>query len=582
MSRSTHPRAAAPPGGIGWQSRCLVVLLLVLLAGQAVSSMRRKSVTTDEIMYIAAGAYHLGTGDFRLNMTNTPLMKMLSALPLQFIGTELPPLDESPEKWSLTRQWQYSREFLYDNVVDADRILFAARLPIVLLAVVLGIYVFRWSAALFGPSAGLFSLFLFSFSPNILAHSRLATHDLGLAAFMFIATYYFWRYMSEPRLRTLIGCGVATGLALLAKTTAIFLAPVFCAYVAISIIAGNGVGVNERFPFVDRIDSGNVRMRQALSSGYSLCIIGLITLLVLNIGYGFQGSFQPIPVPRPFLIMVAAQSRLVSNLSDFYFAGDLHSTGVWYLTVMSLLLKTPIPLLILIGASLVVLARRWRTLEGEWLVVSFIVVVVLVFTFIVQSSVGLRYVLPIFPFMHVLAGSVWKSARIHSHFAMGAVIVLSGWYLLSSARIYPHYIAYFNELIGGPENGYRYLADSNLDWGQDLTGLSEYMKNNDVNHINLGYFGSADARHYGISYDYLPSVGLVPKEEGQQWWYEITEPAPRIHPQPELYAISANLISSHGWMKPKFYEAYTEFRNREPDAKVGYSILIFDFTEPNE
>ena len=101
-------------------------------------SMRQKSVTVDEIMYVAAGYYHLSTGDFRYNMTNPPFVKSLSALPLLALDVTLPPTDGAPEDWSLIEQWQYSREFMYDNTVDADTILFAARLPIVALSVLLG------------------------------------------------------------------------------------------------------------------------------------------------------------------------------------------------------------------------------------------------------------------------------------------------------------------------------------------------------------------------------------------------------------------------------------------------------------
>ena len=97
--------------------------------------MRQKSVTVDEIAYIAAGYYHLQTGRFNLNMTNPPLMKIVSALPLLVLEPALPEIAGDPSAWDIIRQWQFSREFLYANTVDADDLLFAARLPVVGLGV---------------------------------------------------------------------------------------------------------------------------------------------------------------------------------------------------------------------------------------------------------------------------------------------------------------------------------------------------------------------------------------------------------------------------------------------------------------
>jgi hypothetical protein len=102
------------------------------------------------------------------------------------------------------------------------------------------------------------------------------------------------------------------------------------------------------------------------------------------------------------------------------------------------------------------------------------------------------------------------------------------------------------------------------------------MRERDLDRVKLGYFGSADADHYGIDYEYLPSVGLRPQEPGQQWWYELTEPVPPIQPEPGIYAISASLVASFGWMRHLFFDAYSTFRDREPDDLVGTSILIFD------
>ena len=132
-------------------------------------------------------------------------------------------------------------------------------------------------------------------------------------------------------------------------------------------------------------------------------------------------------------------------------------------------------------------------------------------------------------------------------------------------------------MIGGSRNGYKYLVQSNLDWGQDLKGLGEYLERNGIDRVQLGYYGSADARHYGIDYDYLPSVGLAPEREGQYWWYEIDSPDRRdCRPRTGTLAVSATLLASPGWMTNTFGDCYAWLKQFEPRATIGHTILIYE------
>ena len=268
--------------------------LLILLAAQAILSMRQKSVTVDEIMYITAGYYHLKTGDFQMNMTNPPLAKVISAILLIIADPELPPLESDPADWDLIKQWHYARSFLYQNRIDADEMLFLARIPIVVLSLGLGLYVFIWGKELYGAAAGLFALFLYSFSPNILAHSRLATQDLALTAFMFISAYYFWRYVNCPKFGNLVLAGTFLGIAVITKTVALSLIPIFSAYGLIIIFkretAFNGVWL----PISGAIDDASAKWRRITAWVAILLFIGLIGIMVIIVGYGLQGTFQPI------------------------------------------------------------------------------------------------------------------------------------------------------------------------------------------------------------------------------------------------------------------------------------------------
>lgn len=578
-----------------------------MLVVQATMSMRNKSVTVDEIMYIATGYYHIETGDFQMNMTNPPLMKMLSAFPLMFIDLKIPAIDDNPKEWSLIRQWQFARTFLYENTVGADKILFLARLPIVIISVLLGLYVFMLSRELYGEKAGLFALFLYCFSPNILAHSRLATHDLGLTAFMFISSYYFLKLCRYQSVNNLLLCGFFFGLALLTKTTGLFLLPIFALYSAALLIQGEKHSLFERLMKYINIGKRQNLVQQITSRITSLCVIGLVGLAVLNAGYGLKGSLQPLPVenkmamikslpvkndvfesiatlalevpipaPSAYLEMIKFQKNLVGSSGNVYFGGKIYSQGIWYLIFISFLIKTPIPLLIALLFSLVSMAKSFRRPRDELMMIFLVGFLFFVFAYNSNINVRLRYVLPVFPFLHVFASRFISEIGLERKYLFFSTLGLCVWYLISSISTYPHFLAYFNEFVGGPKNGYKYQVDSNLDWGQDLKGLKNYMDEKGIEKIKLGYFGSADADYYGIDYDYLPSVGLKPKEPGQYWWYEIDENQ-RYEPGPQkgILAISATLLASPGWMKSLFHETYAWLRDHEPIDHIGYSILIF-------
>jgi hypothetical protein len=143
----------------------------------------------------------------------------------------------------------------------------------------------------------------------------------------------------------------------------------------------------------------------------------------------------------------------------------------------------------------------------------------------------------------------------------GLSVALIGWYVGASCYIHPHYLAYFNELAGGPDNGYKYLVDSNLDWGQDLKGLKSYMQKHGIARINLSYFGTDSPARYGISYDWLPSYGLP-------------NPDPEKHKFVPKGWVAISATSLQGVYLGDS-DIYAWFRERKPVAKIGYSIFIY-------
>lgn len=588
-----HTRSATTP--------TLVVVLLTALVLQAVLSLLQKSAVADEPGYLLAGYHHLQTGRFDVNLTNPPLLKMLVAAPLLPLDLSLPgasaEFEFGPE----------AQQFVYANRADPDTILLLARLPVVGIAVVLGFYVFLWSSRLNGERAGLLALFLFAFSPNILAHARLATLDLGLAAFSFMAAYYLWRYTQEPSWRRLGATSLSFAAAVLTKTTALFLAPVALAWCALLAWSGRGPGVwPARAPL---LRPERVRMRQAtflLASGIGVAIV---VVAAVNTAYLFQGSFRslsahvspervhaklgtdsrltravvdgllaiPLLIPRPLEKTARFQARRVSAGNRVYLAGEISREGWWYHMLFAFLVKTPLPMLVLLSLALCDLVLRRDARPAEWLCLLTCVWVFGLFAYFKSVSIGLRYVLLVYPFLFLLVSRLGRDSAAFRGWRGGVVGVMLCWYLVGTLRIYPHYLAHFNELVGGPRQGYKYLADSNLDWGQDLKGLRPWMEKHRIDRIRLAYFGVGDAEYYGVDYEYLPSVGLRPPPGTPPWPEQRIEDLPPLDLSRGPIAVSATLLSG-----VFLGDYYADLRGREPVDSVGHSILIFDAAQVSE
>lgn len=256
-----------------------------------------------------------------------------------------------------------------------------------------------------------------------------------------------------------------------------------------------------------------------------------------------------------------------------FLLGRFSETGwAWYFPA-AFLMKTPLVLIILVPIATIILlgtrATRQRAL--------FLLVPVIGFYLIASQSalnIGYRHVLPALPFMLLMAcGLTAPELRVSGSRLLTSRALLAGGLLILvgvAVWIYPNYLSYFNPAVGGPSNGYRLLTDSNVDWGQDLLRLQAWMDENDVASVKLGWFGTADPEYYGIPHQPLPGLG---RDRYFRLWWE--PPFTPEHPEPGIYAISASSI----WEPPLRVEEkriYAWFREREPDDRIGYSILIFN------
>jgi hypothetical protein len=515
---------------VGIRVRIVAAALLAAFAAQAIVGMLPLSATWDEVTHLPSGYTYWTTGRVELNKQHPPLVKLLCAAPLLAVAPRAdflnPNLLRTPGY-----EWAYGSQFLYRN--DADRLLLLGRLPVVGIGVLLGLYVFLWSRRLWGDAGGLLSLGLYAFCPNLLGHTHLVTMDVGLACFAAMALYHLWRDVAEPSPWHRLAAGAAIGAALATKFSAlVFLAVVGVLAAARALEAG---------PRRDVLSRAAARFGVVLAAAAT----------VVWAAYLFPG--------RPGFYLEGLRSLHQDHQVGFqhYLLGDFRER-FWSYFLVALGAKTPVPTLVAWAAAIALALRGRRRSAVDESFLWFPALVFLGVTTAFADDLGVRYVLPVVPFVMVAAGRVgpWLAGR-RVRLAAAAPLLL--WLVVGTLRISPDHLAYFNELAGGPENGWKVLDDSNIDWGQDLKRLKPWMDANGVHTISLLYTGNASPEYHGIRYR------VVPPEEF------------RGTPQPGWYAVSVQaLVRGRMWERTRGWRSDWMARYRPVD-RIGYSIYIFRF-----
>ncbi|MFA6030445.1 MAG: glycosyltransferase family 39 protein [Elusimicrobiota bacterium] len=500
-----------------------------------------------------------------------------------------------------------------DFLNDPDRMLLRARLACSAFWLLLVLFVFLWARELHGGAGGVFALALAAFDPNLLAHGALATTDAGAAAFLFGALYFFWRSARRLDLPSVAGFLACFALSFATKHTAVLL-PLLCA------AAGAGRVLSaEPWPVGAGARAFAGRGRKALVLLGLLLAGALCAYAALWAAYGFRFSAmkgpgsEPLPLesvlaPGPSgasaareetgLRAVLAVSSLKARaarwasarrlLPEAYLYGMAYADrsagargafllgrrserGWWYYFPAAFLFKTPLLAMLAAAAGLLLLARRPA--------LTFLLGPILVYMAAAMSShlnIGLRHILPVYPFLHVAAGALaepwsrWRPAlRRPTAAAALALVALSSSVVFAPpwrpAVVAPHFLSYFNELAGGPRRGWKVLVDSNLDWGQDLGGLGRWLEARGVTEpIGLCYFGMADPRWHRIAHVNLPCGYPFEEQKG-------FDRAPR----PGYLAVSATHLQGV-YLSPELRAEWARFLK---DARlvdvVGGSIFVY-------
>lgn len=544
------------------------VLLLLTMGAAQVTSVLQETQTWDEGTHLAAGYSYLKTGVYKLNREHPPLFKLLCAAPLLALDPRLPLEDKS---WRESDQVAFGDVFLYQNRVSPEEMLFCARAVTIALTLLLGLVVALWTRQKFGDAAAVAALFLFAFDPNLIAHGRYVTNDVMATLFIFLACITWARFVETKRRRDLVLAGVVLGLALVSKFSAVFLLPLLAVLY-----------------WLRRWQEGRGRL-SVRHFAASAAVAGVIAVAIIALAYGpetircVQGPKLRRVINRATLVgtvLSEAGKRLglpahpyLVGLYDFslhdqeghnaYLMGMRSDRGWWYYFPVVFAVKTPVAILALLAVclaiSLVVLVRagprgwRLREIPFEWLVVVLPPLVYFALCMRSHVNIGIRHILPVYPFLFIALAATLGRKKWRTYVLAAFLVVLAA----ESTAIYPHYLAFFNTLVGGPGNGPKYLVDSNLDWGQDLKNLKTYLTEHGVKKLCISYFGRASMAYYKFQYMYLPETG------------ELAERAQMDC----VAAISATQLEGAYMGAEKF----RWLRERQPMAKVGYSIYLYDF-----
>ena len=509
----------------------IAFVFLFLSAGLILTSLWTEGPTYDEPVYIMAGHAYLTSGRFDINPEHPPAWKELAAIPLVTAGVR-----EPVEPWN-------------DPAFSAETIFRLARMPGVVLFLFTGWLVFLWSKELWGAAGGLVSLFLYALSPNLLAFARLVTPDFPAAASWLIAFYTYWKFCRDRSNRNLCLSGLALGFALGCRHSSLLLLPLFLViHHLYTRTAENEVETEGKDTLVTRY----------------LPILKLFgsSFLVLAICYGFVG------LPNYFSGVWKFASHAASSGHEAFLLGRHSNRGWWHYFLVAIALKTPVPTLLCTAAALVF----WKKGKTDRTAILFLwlpIAIFLVTASLNKVNLGLRLILPIYPLLFVGLGRLATLELVRKPAMKIALAVLGLWYFWGAMGIHPGYISYFNE-FAGPSNGYKYLSDSNVDWGQDLPRLGVYMRENGVKGIHLAYFGYAPPSYYGIRFQFLPTG-----DKGRDSLLQMDSGDFRNLERPRLLAISVTLLKGVPFGD---HSLYSWLEEREPVGRVGHSILVYDIT----
>jgi hypothetical protein len=602
--------------------RAIIGIIMTFFIGVSLFNAKNDSATFDEVAHIPAGYSYIKMQDMRLNPEHPPLLKDLIGIPLAFLNLKF---DTSQTFWTgegFARiwddgQWAAGKHLLYEAGNNPDQIIFWARVPIILLSVILGLFLYMWGKEIAGTLGGLFVLTLYAFDPNILGHNHYVTTDIGIATFLTFMFYYFLKFIKNPTWKNVFIGGFFLGLVGLVKFSSLMAFPILglilIAYPLIKKVSHEESGKNESFLRIKLLFS-------YLGKGVVAFAISMVVIWILYfinthnmpqdiIARQINFSF-PLDDPNPLSLMTNKSLSLLNSsaitkpLAEYFlgvtmvFKRVAGGNGAYFLNNVSskaspiyfplvFTIKETLPFLALIvfslfytGAQIIKTLRRGlqekTILKNSKRFLQTGLTQYTLFGFIVlygylsitgNLNIGLRHLFPIMPLAYLLVTKkVFDFIRhrhaITKHQIQTLLSIIIAWVVLIPIIHYPNYVSYFNETVGGGKNGYKYVTDSNVDWGQDLNRLKAYLNQNpQIDKINVDYFGGGNPEFY-LGDKYVS-------------WWDSKRPI-----ENGWYAISVNSlqVSIFDKVNKTTQTNYAWTNSYQPITMIGNSIMIYHVT----
>jgi len=592
----------------------LAIGILALFAAVSLRLAWTDGLTFDEVAHIPAGYSYVTHGDYRLNPEHPPVLKALAGLALLPLH---PTFDVTQDFWTTADangeygQWAAGRHLLHEAGNDTDMLTFAARVPLVIVAVFFGALLFAWGRRLAGALGGLLVLLLYALSPSILGHDHFVTTDVGIAAAMALAFFALLTYLKRPSWRNALLAGAALGLAQVVKFSAVILLPFFALLVVL-------------YPLVRTRSAMDPARATLLWRSVSRALVGgVVAVAVVWLVYAPFTLTMPTDVldtiapvkfaaddarnsffrtatltlnhhtlTRPFAMYLQGLGQVFNRVdggNGAYFLGEVSSKPFRLYFPVVYLIKETLPhlalMLIAVGLGVASAAHALRdakhpfrirlqhfvtTRITELTLLSFIAFYAYI-SITGNLNIGLRHLMPIIPLIYLLVGvTLARALKRHAwgckcrslSVTVGVLFVLL---LADVIYAYPYYLSYFNQSIGGPVNGYHYVTDSNADWGQDSKRLKAFLdRHPEIARIRVDYFGGDNMAHR-LGTRFIP-------------WWDSKRPL-----ETGWYAVSVNYHQGSIYSTDKTdADSYRFLLHEKPRYQVGTSILIYFIdTEPD-
>ena len=576
MDSSKHRRSAIPkllprpessgagPLSLRAETTCVGFLLLFHCV-ICLSTIFSESITHDEIWHLPVGLRNLREGRFDIERVNPPLSRMWAAIPLALGQVHI-----DPE----TTGQPVGLKFVLDHQSDFATWYHWGRCYHLFWTLASALIVYLWGRRIYGQAVSLFCLLLYLTGPNLIAHASVVTPDLA-GVFGYLSTLYCLAcWCDRPTWGRGVLLGFLLGLAQGLKFTCLLLYPLVIVIACLRLW---------------RRQSGPAVSLKFLS--LQLLVACSVSLPVLWLCYGFQGVFQPlakfhfqsidlislqnffaaipalpVPVPADYILGIDEQRFVMAAEHPVFLDGQWALNGFRSYFLMALLYKLPhFPQLLILSAMIIFsfnknARKRWRD------VVTLLtpVIAILLVASGERLQLGLRYILPVIPLLILFCGLTFETLLRSSFLTCRDISVLTITFCLLPLRFHPGHLAYFNEWAGGPSGGREHLVDSNLDWGQDLGHLRDYMQQKKITYLKLAYFGTVPPRVMGINYDLPPRT-----------------------PEPGRYAVSVNFVMGRphgitledGSTRAADFQEFGYFRFFQPVKTLGGSIDLYEISE---